>query len=273
MVKNYLKPFNCTKIVFLVCGCSSIENVSPKLSTKQKTYFLIMLLLNCSGLYLLIVNTTWKGYNSALSDFLVFSSTYIFYTSSQLSIYLTRLKLPRLSTSLLKRNVKSSRKWNIAQSFFFILIFFNILSWIHVDITYVIPKIRAYWTWFEIHYLYMVFFVPSYIYSIWLHVATLNCYFLTNFTSKQLKSIQSEPNPLTRIYRTFATFKNLNEIFSVFESVVLVDILFSYWHLCTGIFATVGHKIIYRFFALWIILGILVVILIVKCFQSFVMQV
>lgn len=273
MVKNYLKTFNCTKFLFFVCGCSSIENVSPKLSTKQKTYFLIMLLLNLSALYLLIVNKSWQGYYGKLSDLLVFLSTYTFITSSQLSIYLTRLKLPRLSSSLLKRTVKSSRKWNITQSVFCTLNFLYALSWIRVDITYVIPKIIVYWTWFEIHYLYMVFFVPSYIYSIWLHVATLNCYFLTKSTSKQLKSIQSEPNPLTRIYRTFNTFKKINGIFSVFESIFLVDVVFSYWHLCTGIFGTISYKIIYSFFVLWIVLAIFVVILIVECFQSFAMQV
>lgn len=273
MVINYLKTFNCTKFLFFVCGCSSIENVSPKLSTKQKTYFLIMLLMNLSSLYLLMVNKSWHVYNRKLSDLLVFLSAYTFNTSCQLSIYSTRLKLPRLSPSLLQRNVKSSRKWHITQSVFFTLIFLYVQSWIRLDINYVIPKIIAYWTWFEIQYVYMVFFVPSYIYSIWLHVATLNCYFLTNSTSKQLKSIQFEPNPLTRIYRTFNTFKNIYEIFSVFESIFLVDVVFSYWHLCTGIFGTISYKIIYSFFALWIVLAIFVVILIVECFQSFVMQV
>lgn len=277
MEKNVLKTFNCTKFVYLICGCFCINNVSKKLSSLQIIYFAIMILTDYYNFYLVIVNKIWLNYHENLAELVVFLSTFTFYALTQLSLYLTRLQLPHLSQIVMKNNnSKPPKKWYITQNIYVMMIVVYVISWICEDHFYIIPKSSKNWTWFEFLYFYIAFMVASYLYFIWLNLATLSCYLFMNIGSKQLKSmhgISFERYVRKTISRTIDIFQDLKTIFSVFKSVILVNVLFAYWRLCTGIFAYASYKFINIFFTTWIFLSILVVAVIVESYHCFMTQV
>lgn len=275
MNKNVWQTFICTKILYLICGCCSINNASKKISNKQKIYFAILLLLNCYSLYQTIAYQMWKGYYDSLWNLLGFLNAHIFYTATHFTIYITRLRLPCLSQIVLE-NGKPPKNWNITQNIFIIPIIGYLISWISLDLIHILPGFKLFVPWFEIHALYLSFFVVSYCYFVWLHLATLSCYLFVSICSIQLKSLRFdgfESNPLRSFCKILAIFQDLNMIFDVFKTVFLVDVGLAYWHLCSGLMTFAAYKFINNFFSFWIILSILVVIVIVESYNCFSKQV
>lgn len=275
MNKNVLQTFNCTKILYLICGYSRISSASKKISNKQKIYFTILLLLTCYSLYLTIAYQMWRGYYDSLWNLLGFLNANIFYYATYFTVYITRLKLPCLS-QIAVENGEPPKNWNITQNIFIIPIIGYLISWVSLDLIHIFPGFRLFVPWFDLHALYFSFSVVSYCYFVWLHLATLSCYLFVSICSTQFKSKQFdgfESNPLRSICKILTIFQDLNMIFDVFKTVFLVDVGLAYWHLCSGLMTFAVYKFINSFFSFWIILSILVVIVIVECYNCFLNQV